>query len=76
MQKVTINLYSLKELGPQAKDKAIKDFNSFMDKKETESNRFSAINSLEINGYLFFQDGTMAGTFKSKFELHGETYSI
>ena len=74
MRQATINLYSFNELSEQAKEKAIIDHSDFLESVLTDyedefgdiKNSYirptedEAIESIEINEYIFFQNGELA----------------
>jgi translation elongation factor EF-Ts len=100
MKQVTINLYSFNELSKEAKERAINEHLEFMDSLPEESenedgemveeyvehSEEDAIESIDVNQYLFFEDGEMAhiltyvGGHKragtTEFFFHGKTYDI
>lgn len=89
MKKVTINLYSLHELNPDAKQFAIEQHICFMDDiGETfeneegimvtefpEHTEEEAIDNIEVNGYLYYGNGELADciTYTGKHPKAGTT---
>lgn len=89
MKQVTINLYSFRELDKSAKEKAIYEHSVFLNEIDREGrtyNRTETIEAIEINEYLFYQDGTLAHctTYTGKhnkaglteFKIHGEVFPL
>jgi len=90
MKKVTISLYSFNELGEQSKEKAISQHTNFLNSVEDfeegeysyDYRREDVISHIELNEYLFFQDGELAPCIISPsglvttFNFHGESVEI
>lgn len=92
MTQVLINLYSFSELSKEGQMKAINDRRDFMEtfsEWENENESFAdeyVQESIEMNEYIFFQDGTLAHcttytdkhpkTGTTEFHFHGHTYDI
>lgn len=97
---VTICLYSINELQGKAKERAINEHFNFMSNEPIEyeneagemvseyyePNISEVIENIEMNGYLYFEDGIMAKTILycgkhekaglHEFEFLGNTYVI
>lgn len=92
MKQVTINLYSFAELNEAAKKEAISKHITFLEETrhewevDDEFDEEYAQENIEINEYLFFEDGQLAHcttytgrhekTGKTEFHFHGRTFDI
>ena len=89
---IEIELFDYNDLEDKAKQKAKDEHFNFLceiceDKEATEESIYDSVEeSIEINEYLFFEDGNMANTTKftgehektgqREFYLYGKTYNI
>lgn len=100
MKNVTINLYSFEELNEKARQKAISEHQSFLDgqpeqyenedgemvEEYVEHTEADAIENIEANEYIYFEDGKLAHccTYTGKHEkagitefyFHGSTFTL
>ena len=100
MLQTTINLYSFRDLSKDVQQLVIAEHKDFLESMpvsiEDENGNLvdefeeytdeDAIEVIEVNGYLYFKDGTLAscttytgGHAKAgitEFRLHGDTYNI